>query len=111
MPRIAMPKEQKEGIANAGSVVSKKEITEPEKLAEKSSEKNNVGVDTKETKTENKNPFLIKDGKVLVVSKIRAGKSIIATTGKVVQFDTDGRAEVDIADALYLKNIAGFYFK
>lgn len=56
-------------------------------------------------------PFTVKDGLVEVVSKKRAGKSVYGATGKIVTFDADGKATVEIADALHFKNVPGFEFK
>jgi len=44
----------------------------------------------------------------IIVSKIRAGKTIIAVTGKPVVFNDKGEAEVSERDYLYLRKIPGF---
>lgn len=48
---------------------------------------------------------------VTIVSKERAGKSIIATTGDIIAFDDKGIAQVKEEDAEYLKQIPGFEVK
>lgn len=47
-------------------------------------------------------------GKAVVVSEGRKGKTIFAASGKPIVFDDEGKAEVEEADALYLKNCPGF---
>lgn len=78
--------------------------------AEKQTDENQNGGNQIE---ENKSglPFTVKDGLVEVVSKKRAGKSVYGTTGKIVTFDADGKATVDLEDALHFKNVPGFEFK
>ena len=78
--------------------------------AEKQSDENQKSENQIE---ENKSglPFTVKDGLVEVVSKKRAGKSVYGATGKIVTFDADGNATVDLADALHFKNVPGFEFK
>ena len=56
-------------------------------------------------------PFTAKDGRVAIVSKARAGKKIIAKTGEVIEFGSDGKASVHAEDAAYLSAIAGFEFE
>lgn len=51
------------------------------------------------------------DGKFLVVSKARAGKTIVAVSGKLITFGADGAARVSFADAAYLKSISSFDVK
>lgn len=78
--------------------------------AEKQTDENQNGGNQIE---ENKSglPFTVKDGLVEVVSKKRAGKSVYGATGKIVTFDADGKATVELADALHFKNVPGFEFK
>jgi hypothetical protein len=47
-------------------------------------------------------------GGVEIVSTIRAGKTIIAVTGKPITFDKDGKATVHPRDAEYLNTCPGF---
>ena len=47
-------------------------------------------------------------GDVLIVSEKRKGKTIVAVTGKLITFDSEGKAKVNRADAEYLKNCPGF---
>jgi len=47
---------------------------------------------------------------IAVSSKERKGKTIIAISGQPIVFDENGIAEVNEADALYLKQIPGFEF-
>lgn len=56
-------------------------------------------------------PFTVKNGRVAVVSKARAGKKIIAKTGEPIEFGADGKANVRVEDALYLSACAGFEFE
>ena len=56
-------------------------------------------------------PYTVKDGRATVVSKARAGKKIIAKTGEVIEFGSDGKASVRAEDAAYLSAIAGFEFE
>lgn len=116
------PKGQKEG-ATTKSVVKENLTTgndaQPveESSKETSTVKENSTAETKQkeenTSKEKNNgmPFEIKDGLVTVISKTRAEKSITAKTGKVIQFDKDGKASVELEDALYLKECPGFEFK
>ena len=56
-------------------------------------------------------PYTVKDGRVAIASKARAGKKIIAKTGEIIEFDKDGKASVRAEDAAYLSAIAGFEFE
>ena len=56
-------------------------------------------------------PFTVKDGRVTVFSKDRAGKKIIAKTGEIIVFDADGKASVREADALYLSKFGDVSFE
>lgn len=70
-----------------------------EKVPEKATEKPEK---VEKEKTKKEKPAVIKDGLIKIVSKKRAGKSIVAVTGKVITFDKDGCAAVDAKDAEYL---------
>jgi hypothetical protein len=48
-----------------------------------------------------------KEGDVEVISAMRAGKTIVAVTGKPITFDKDGKAMVDPQDAEYLNSCPG----
>lgn len=111
MARSAISKTEKEEVAD--SVVAENATAENNANVE-SSEKENKDVVVKEAsksekKEVSKKPFTLNaNNKVQVYSKTRAEKSIVAVTGKTITFDKNGYADVDVEDALYLKNIAGF---
>lgn len=111
MPRSAISKTEKEDVAD--STVAKNATVEKSARVESSEEKIKMNeVATKENVDSNKKAFSVnQNGKVSINSKSRAGKSIIATTGEIITFDKDGNAEVDVRDALYLKNINDFSVK
>jgi septum formation inhibitor MinC len=48
------------------------------------------------------------DKGVVVISTIRAGKTIVAVTGNPITFGKDGKAIVDPRDAEYLNSMPGF---
>lgn len=56
-------------------------------------------------------PFEVRDGRVRVVSKQRAGKKITARTGEVISFDAEGKTTVRVDDALYLSKCPGISFE
>ena len=102
MPRAA----KKEVTAEALSL----ETTEAENAeVEKTSE--NVSVETEKTESKPKEIKTDSDGLVCVVSKKRAGKSIIGTTGDIVTFDKDGVAKCKKEDADHFLKIPDFELK
>ena len=47
-------------------------------------------------------------GEIPVFSEERKGKKIIGASGKVIEFDDNGKAKVNKVDAEYLKEFEGF---
>lgn len=112
MPRGTPIKEQKtEGVAAKNPVVEENLTAGTQANVEtsvKQDMKKNVEISAKNNSGL---PFNMKNGLVSVCSKTRSLKSITAKTGKVIQFDKDGNATVELEDALYLKGCNGFEFK
>ena len=74
-----------------------------------------AGIKVKSEEIQRKSDSLppLKEGNgvlIAVSSKERKGKTIVAVSGQPIIFDEKGIAEVNEADALYLKQIPGFEF-
>ena len=87
----------------------KEEVTAEATLtAETEKTENSVSVSAEQTENKPKEIKTDSDGLVSVVSKKRAGKSIIGTTGDIVTFDKDGVAKCKKEDAEHFLKIPDF---
>lgn len=86
---------------------------ETEKVADKA-DKMKTEKETAAADAADKNnglPFIVKDGKVSVLSERRAGKTVYAVSGTPIVFDAEGNATISVEDAMYLHKCPGFSFK
>jgi flavin-dependent dehydrogenase len=96
MPKAAKAKE--EVAASTLALGESEKQTENASVEEKGDEKSTeIKVDA--------------DGLVAIVSKKRAEKSVIGTTGDIVTFDKDGGAKVKKADAEHFLKVPDFELK
>ena len=86
---------------------AKKEVTAEATLTAET-EKTDVSVSAEQTENKLQEIKTDSDGLVCVVSKKRAGKSVIGTTGDIVTFDKDGIAKCKKEDAEHFLKIPDF---
>ena len=86
---------------------AKKEVTAEATLTAET-EKTDVSVSAEQTENKPQEIKTDSDGLVCVVSKKRAGKSVIGTTGDIVTFDKDGIAKCKKEDAEHFLKIPDF---
>ena len=99
-----MPKATKKEVTAEALTLETTEAENSE--VEKTSE--NVSVETEKTENKPKEITVDSDGLVAIVSKKRAGKSVIGTTGDIVTFDKDGVAKCKKEDAEHFLKIPDF---
>ncbi len=86
---------------------AKKEVTAEATLTAET-EKTDVSASAEQTENKPQEIKTDSDGLVCVVSKKRAGKSVIGTTGDIVTFDKDGVAKCKKEDAEHFLKIPDF---
>ena len=109
----ALPSDEAQGdeLSESEAAASSGNAEKAAEAADKAAESGSKAEAATAEKSDGGLPYTVKDGRVAIASKARAGKKIIAKTGEIIEFDKDGKASVRAEDAAYLSAIAGFEFE